>query len=247
MTARNVERTWPKTTAQALAKYTVRQKAFANVNAALKDTQSEPGEAAYNALCAEKAKAERYLTTATKSLQKKGFTFAEYGGDPIPPAETPEEPKADKPKKATAPKRPTFASTLPAREKLAAKAGPNVAALLRSTDPRKLKDAEEAIALDLIASGAIDPTRKQIIAVGRPIFASHGLIQGVSGPAKQAGDAPRWAGAATVARIQRQVKDAAPKMTLAETAVADAEGDLDRKLTDEEATEVEREAEKAVA
>jgi hypothetical protein len=247
MTVQQVDRSFPKTTEAALAKYVVRQKAFHNVVATMKDSDAEAGSPEFNSLAAERAKAERYLKTATQSLTKKGWTFESFGSDPIPPDAKPEEPKSDKPAKAAKPKKATFQSTAPAREKLAAKAGPNVAALLRSTDPRKLKDVEEAIALDLVVSGAVDPTRKQIIAVGRPIFASHGLIQGVSGPAKQAGDAPRWAGAATVARIQRQVKAAAPMMDAVDTAVADTEAHVGRELTDEEGLKVEAEASKAVA
>ena len=247
MTAATVENKFGRTVEQALAKYTVRAKAFANVVAAMKDSDAEAGSPEFNSLAAERAKAERYLKTATQSLTKKGWTFESFGSDPIPPDAKPEEPKSDKPAKAAKPKKATFASTLPVREALAKKAGDNVAALLRSTDPVKLMHADAAIAADLIASGSIDPDRKAIIAVGQPMFLSHGLILGVSSPAKQQLPDPRWAGKQTLARIARQVKDAAPKMTVEETGVADAEGDLDRKLTDEEAMEVEREALKTVA
>jgi hypothetical protein len=74
MTAATVEKKFARTVEQTLAKYTVRAKAFANVVATMKDTHAEPGSPAYNQLAAERAKAERYLKTATQSLTKKGWT-----------------------------------------------------------------------------------------------------------------------------------------------------------------------------
>jgi hypothetical protein len=237
MTAATVEKKFGRTVEQALAKYTVRAKAFANVVAAMKDSDAEAGSPEFNSLAAERVKAERYLKTATQSLTKKGWTFESFGSDPIPPEAKPEEPKSDKPAKAAKPKRPSFASTLPAREKLAAKCGPNVAALLLSIDPVKLTHAEAAIAADLMAAET-EPTRDAIIYVGQPMFLSHGLILGVSSPAKQQLPNPRWAGKQTIVRIARQVKDAAPKKDGVDTAIADVEGDQGRPLTDSEAMEV---------
>jgi hypothetical protein len=70
MTAATVENKFGRTVEQA-AKYTVRAKAFHNVVAVMKDSDAEAGSPEFNSLAAERAKAERYLKTATQSLTKK--------------------------------------------------------------------------------------------------------------------------------------------------------------------------------
>jgi hypothetical protein len=201
-----------------------------------------------NQLAAKRDKAVRMLERVTEKLVKRGYstTSGHFDGELIPPTEEPEPEAATpaKPKKAT-PKKATFASTAAAREKAATKVGENVARVLRSDSPVRLPVVEEAIALDLIEAGTFDPIRKQIIAVGQPMFLSHGLILGVSSPAKQQMPNPRWAGKQTIGRIARQVKDAAPRKDAVDTAIADPECDQGRPLTDSEAMEVEREVAKS--
>jgi hypothetical protein len=144
----------------------------------------------------------------------------------------------EKPKKAK-PKKPSFATTLPAREKAAQQCGEHVAAILRGAEPVKLAAVEAAIAADLVASGRFDPDRDTVIRVGQPIFTSPGLVTGVETPPKQQLPNPRWAGKATIARIVRTVQEAAPAKDPVETAIADTRDHLGREPTDEEAMEVE--------
>jgi hypothetical protein len=267
--AEKTERQFPRTTEEALRKHAVRREAFANAFADFESSDAPLGDnPERNVLLRNREKAEKQLKTAADALRRKGFTLRTDDADPVPPdpdaAPVTPEPAPEKAK----PKKPSFADTLPAREKAAQKAGPNVAAILLSTNPVKLAAVEEAIAADLVEADT-EPTRDAILYIGQPVFTSPGLVTGVERPPLQQMPAPRWAGKATIARIVRRVKDAAPQpdhtnatngpdepenpadheyqADVAETAVNDAEGDLDRELTDAEAMEVEAEAAKTVA
>ena len=74
MTARSVDKRWPKTTEEALAKFNLRRDTFREKFEDVETLEAPADSPEYNVAIAARENAIKHLHTAAEALRKKGFT-----------------------------------------------------------------------------------------------------------------------------------------------------------------------------